>query len=59
MELEARVAILQDELADQQQKVQAQWQHYEKSLGEMEASYRLLQRWVEQDMENFWAEHAR
>ena len=47
VELEARVARLQNELEEQKQKVQAQRLHYDKKLGEMEASYRLLQRWVE------------
>ena len=42
MELEARVARLQDELIVQQQKMQAQRQHYEESFGKMEALYRLL-----------------
>ena len=46
------------ELAMQQQKIHALWQHYEESLGKMEASYQLLQQWVEQDMEELWAEHA-
>ena len=46
VELEAWVVRLQDELAVQQQKVQAQRQHYKESLGKMEASYRLLQQWV-------------
>ena len=50
VELKARVAKLQDELAVQ---------HYEESLGKMEASYWLLQQWVEHDMEEFRAEHAR
>ena len=59
MELEARVAMLQDELAMQQQKMQVQRQHYEESLGKMEALYRVLQWWVEQDMEEFQVEHAR
>ena len=59
VEFEAQVTRLQDELPMQQQKIQVQQQHYEESLGKMEVSYRLLQQWVEQDMEEFWAEHAR
>ena len=50
IELEARVARLQDELAVQQLQIQAQRQHYEESLGKMEASYRLLQQRVTQDI---------
>ena len=59
VELEARVARLQDELEEQKQKVQAQRQHYDKSLGAMEASYRVLERRVEQDIAGIRAEHAR
>ena len=47
IELEARVAKLQDELAMQQQLIQAQRQHCEESLGKMEALYRLLQQRVD------------
>ena len=36
-----------------------QRQHYEESFGKMEASYRLLQQRVDQDMVAFRAEHAR
>ena len=57
--MEARVARLQDELEEQKQKVQAQRLHYDKKLGEMEASHRLLKQRVEQDMAEIRAEHAR
>ena len=53
------MARLQDELAVQQQQIQAQRKHYEESLGKMEASYRLLQQRADQDMVAFRAEHAR
>ena len=59
IELEARVAKLQDELAVQEQRIQEQWRHYEESLGKMEASYRLLQQRVNQDIVALRAEHAR
>ena len=42
VELEARVAKLQDELVVQQQQIQEQRRYYEESLGKMEASYQLL-----------------
>ena len=57
--MEARVARLQDEVEEQKRKVQAQRLHYKKSLGEMEASYRLLERRVEQDIADVQAEHVR
>ena len=40
VELEARVATLQDELAVQQQNMQAQWQHYKESIGKMEVPWK-------------------
>ena len=39
--------------------MQEQRRHYEESLGKMEASYRLLQQWVDQDIAVLRAEHAR
>ena len=59
IELEARVAKLQDELAVQDQRIQDQRRHYEESLGKMEASYRLLQQRVAQEQESLKAEFAR
>ena len=59
IELEARVAKLQDELAVQDQRRQEQRRHYEESLGKMEASYRLLQQRVAQEQESLKAEFAR
>ena len=59
MELEARVAKLHDELAMQEQWIQEQRWHYEESLGKVEASYRLLQQRVDQDIAALRAEHAR
>ena len=59
IELEARVAKLQDELAVQDQRIQEQRRHYEESLGKMEASYRLLQQRVTQEQESLKAEFAR
>ena len=47
VEWDSRVAMLQDELAVQQQKIQAQRQHYEEFVGKMEALYWLLQQRVE------------
>ena len=59
IELEARVAKLQDELAVQDQRTQEQRRHYEKSLGKIEASYRLLQQRVAHEQESLKAEFAR
>ena len=59
IELEARVAKLQDELAVQDQRIQEQRRHYEESLGKMEASYRLLQQRVTQEQGSLKAEFAR
>ena len=59
IELEARVAKLQDELAVQDQRIQEQRRHYEESLGKMEASYRLLQQRVTQEQGELKAEFAR
>ena len=59
IELEARVAKPQDELAVQDQRIQDQRQHYEESLGKMEASYRLLQQRITQEQESLKAEFAR
>ena len=59
IELEARVAKLQDELAVQDQRIQEQRWHYEESLGKMEASYRLLQQRVTQEQGELKAEFAR
>ena len=59
LELKAWVATLQNELAIQQQKMTAQRQHYEESLGKMETSYRLLQCRVDQDIQDIRAERTR
>ena len=42
VELEARVATLQDDLAVQHQKIEAQRQHYDESVRKMKLSYWLL-----------------
>ena len=57
--MEARVGTLHNELAVQQQKIEAQRQHYDESVRKMEVSYRLLQQRVEQDMQEIRAEMAK